>query len=53
MKAPRWTTICALRGEIGLSSMKDRINRSRMQYIRNKTKGRERADKNSAKRIRG
>ena len=36
LSAPRWTTICALKGEIGLSSMEDRINQNRIQYIRNR-----------------
>ena len=39
MAAPRWATICALRGEIGISSMVDRINQNRLQYIRNRLKG--------------
>ena len=36
MAAPRWATISALRGEIGISTMSDRINQNRLQYIRNR-----------------
>ena len=36
MSAPRWATISALRGEIGISTMSDRINQNRLQYIRNR-----------------
>ena len=38
MAAPRWTTICALQGEIGLSSMSDRINQNKIQYRRHRLK---------------
>ena len=34
LKAPKWAAQAAIRGEIGISSMKTRIARSRLLYVR-------------------
>ena len=41
LQAPRYATIAGMRGEIGISSMKSRIARSRIQYVRRKMQGEE------------
>ena len=36
LNAPRWATTTAMRGEIGMTNMENRINQNRIQYIRNR-----------------
>ena len=39
LKAPRYATLAGMRGEVGIGSMKGRIVRSRLQYLRRSMQG--------------
>ena len=39
LQAPKYATIAGMRGEIGISTMKSRVARSRIQYVRRKMQG--------------